>query len=543
MKSIAALVIALAAAAIAAPALCLILHLAGPSLAQDDPGATAALPPPDPLDQLCARIGAPIAQDKLSGLSSHVVTGLAPSYTEVLGTFDPYRTRSTRYLEDGSRTAQFVTLTGRDLCLTRPGETEPICGVPLQCTSGEADYVMVDDQDAPFVRISRPKPPAADAPPPAEDADWVLYAGGTALMEAPSGLVGDSGLTPARNARTRQDCAMGAGYPALDQAWAYFWDTDCGGSYAREWGNVIYVQTDGTIRSLALGAGRGLQTDRGQLTWSISDKPLPIAVECRTASNTTIPTSAEEVKSARVHITLPYTVVLGEPLVYSALVEGANDYVRNICGTDSVIAPGAIEYALHSAGTLAENDLVLRLSSGGVVPKNFATPSVRSVAAAHSAAEVSGRKRFAAYLRVLAEEDRTLRVGQALSGSSGLANLADGVRSADVQTLVALVGGLRTSMPWKQYLPTFSDGQFRQTFSVSSTDPVASYLPKSMADQSGWRAILRQVPAGPADVQLQITCLIPAADAASLSADRWVDVHATLLDFSFGQMVLRCGAP
>lgn len=514
-----------------------------PTLTESSAAAETVIAlPPAPLTQLCGKLGRPLKADEVGKLSAHVVTDISASYREVLGQFSTNRTRSTRYLSDGTKTAQFVTLSGRQLCLATPNSPEPFCGVPLVCESGEADYVMVDAQDEPFVRIDTPTTPAADAAALAEDADWVLYAGGTAGMPPPTGLVGSGAVSPSRNTRGPQDCVVGAGYPPLDKAWAYYWNSDCGRNYASGIGDVVYIDKSGDIFSLPLGPGRGLQTDQGQLTWSVSEAPLPISVECRTATDDSIPTSADEVNAIRVSITVPPKLNYTDSVVYAELVDGANVYAKRICGRDSLALPGRTEYTIHPSGKDTKGNITLRWGPGAK-PTDGSEPAFVVARTAAASATSAGQRVFGRLLRILAEEDRRTQVMAALSGSATLNNLANGLRSADVETLVALIDGFRTRMPWKEAPPLFSNGQFLQTWSLTSFDPIDSYLPSDMDSKAGWKAVLKSVPPGLYSVQLRVTCRIEASEATELPPEQWVEVFGTLLEFANGEMVLQCSAP
>ncbi len=495
----------------------------------------------DPLDGLCAAIGRPVTKDELAGFSGYVLSGLSTPYTEVIGRFREGRTRSVRYWPDESRTAQYVRLDEREICFGPNGSDDATCGVPLVCTSGEADFVMVDENDRPYARIDKPDRPANDTPEGRND--WVAFSGGSTRLQIANERLGRRD-TPARNVYENDRCKVGAGYPGLDGAFAYFWRAgNCTGPYASGTNSVIYITRDGEIKTARFGDGTGIRTSAGALYWSFA-RPLDLAIECANADDTRIPQAAAEVEAIVARIGISSDLNIGEPLVFSKLIEETDPYIERICGVPPL--PNQTRYLFEYASGEDAGKLALAILRGEgnlrVLTAQSPAYQARAEAQRSAAENASNARRFAQYIREFREAERQTAVLRILRANGRLVNLADGVRAGDVQTLVALVDGLTIRMPWAGQNPAFSDGKFQISWSVSSSDPVDTFF-QNRRQKPGWRAIERRVPAAQNRVTLRLTCYLPGSNADSLPADYFVDVEASLIRHDGNNYTLRCEAP
>ena len=496
----------------------------------------------DPLDGLCAEIGRPLTATEVAEFDGFVVQGIDVNYREVIGKFVKDRTRSVRYLENGEKTAQFVYTDGRKICLSAPGGEEVTCGVPLVCKSGESDFVMVDSNDDPFVRISRPAKPDPNAPPLPEDYDWVRYAGGTARLTIPSEPIGPRKPTPAKNAYPEENCKVGSGYPALDSAYAYYWSKAvCNQPFAQGMGIAFYLTNKGDTDAVLMGPGTGIETLKGQLRWSFSEKPMEVTVKCSDATDTAIPKTEAEVTNVDVDLIVPPTVVTGDPIIYTKLADETSRYVEDICGK----APSEYKSMLRvyrSAKTPAV-DLTLTWDGGLVVPVNSDAPALGRVLTRKKVWRIKATTVFARFIRRDIEAQKTSEILSALRAGGRLPSIADGMRENVVRTLVALTEGIPTWMPWEGRTPDFTNGEFRLSWTSVSRDPVKEFF-RTRRQREGWAEIERNLPASSKpSVKLELTCIVPARDATELATRDWVLVDATMISFSRNSMVLRCRAP
>lgn len=493
----------------------------------------------DPLDSLCAKIGRPLGTSEIAKFADHIVRGVSPGYQEVIGDFTDGRARSVRYLADGKRTAQFVYAENRKICLTSPDSDKITCAVPLVCSSDEADYVMVDLNDDPFVRIDRPAKPDPNAPLPPVDHDWVTYAGGTTRLSIENEPIGRQGATVAKNINNQDQCRVGRGHPALDGAYAYFWTgSGCNAQFASNKGIVTYLSDVGQIATIRLGKGTGIETRSGQLRWSFSEEPIKVAVKCSNQGDTAIPTSAAEVTHIEVDIVLPGSVETGDAFVYAKLVDEARGEIEQICGKRLIAKETEIRFRRGSN----ELSVDLKLVWNGVraIPASTAAPALQRVSRRNNSAKPNAITRFARFIRQSVDAQRTFAILAALREASELPNIADGMRESDVQTLVAMTKGISTRMPWASRNPDYANDEFRLSWTIVSRDPVPGFF-RTRRQHPGWVAIERAVPVSPKpQVQLSLTCIVPVRDARNLESKNWVSVDATMVSFNRDSMVMRC---
>jgi hypothetical protein len=511
---------------------------AGSTLAQSDPAEVEII---DPLDGLCAKIGRPLSATEVAKFAGHIVRGVSTEYQEVISDFTDGRARSVRYLADGKRTAQFVYAEGRKICLTAPDRDKITCGVPLVCSSSEADYVMVDLNDDPFVRIDRPAKPDPNAPLPPVDHDWVTYAGGTTRLSIEDEPIGRQGATGAKNIKNQDQCRVGRGHPALDRAYAYFWTgSGCNAQFASNNGTVTYLSDVGEIGTIKLGKGTGIETINGQLRWSFSDKPFQVAVKCFNQGDTAIPKSAREVAHIEVDIVIPSAVETGDPFVYSKLVDEVREDIERICGRGMIAKETEIRFRRGSNELSV--DLKLVWNGTRANPESNTAPALQRVSRRNNNAKPNAITRFARFIRQSVDAQKTFAILAALREASELPNIADGMRESDVQTLVAMTKGISTRMPWAMRNPNYANDEFRLSWTIMSRDPVPGFF-RTRRQHPGWVAIERAVPASPKpQVQLSLTCIVPVRDARNLANKKWVSVDATMVSFDRDSMVMRCKA-
>lgn len=503
--------------------------------------------PVDPIDAMCAELGRPLSENEVSALSDFEILGLRQEYTEIVGDFEEGRARSVRYLPEDVRTAHFVSIRSRELCLTAPGSTEAICGIPLICNSDEADLVMVDSNDQPFVAINRDSGRVVDRNAPNTDGrDWVLFAGGTADVFIPSTQIGASRLSPTTNAKMFEPagraCAVGAGHPIIDSAFSYVWPSNCQSANASGQGRVIYLSPEGEIGTIPMGPDVGIGTRGGRLYWSFpNDIPIELEVECQAVGDLRIPTSSDEVRKMVVQINVPDSVELSDQLIMRKIGETVNEYAEKICGTESDSVrrefnfEGKIRGGAASFGLVWLDDLE-RISS---IPRQY----LIRVASNNRTYRRVWDRGFASFIREKLEIDRRQEILFALEDREQLGNIANGMRSADVQTLLALGRGLTIPMPWATSNPSFSDGRFRLNWNMRSTDPAVAFF--SNRQQTGWQSVqaaMRSPSLSP--VNLNLTCLLPLARARGLTPAPVVNIEAVLGSYNgSNQMVLNCSAP
>ncbi len=496
----------------------------------------------EPLDSLCATIGRPITETEIAGFSHHVVRGFSSDYSEVIGTLSDGSTRSVRYFSDESRTAQFVNVEDRQICLTRPDTETITCGVPLVCSSGESDYVMVDDNDAPFVMIDSPQELGHQTPPLPEDHDWVTYAGGTVQMTIDNDRLAGRGTTPSRNISNRGLCQIGAGHPVLDNAFAYYWSGDsCNNAFATGEGEAIYLTQDGEVGTVKLAPGAGIKTENGRLYWNFNNQPIALAIECSTNDDTKIPTSVNEVSHIKVEIIVPDSIHVGDQLIYKKLISETGTYIEQICGTSPI--PNQTEYLISHAAEPSILDLSLIWQGTGPQPKDQDYPALQRITSGNNRAQTLGPPRFARFIRQMIDSERTESVLSIIRSSDQLPNLANGMRESRVQTLVGLTGGMTTRMPWSETNPSFTDNRYRLSWTITSTDPASEFF-RSRRQHHGWANIENSLPGSVNDpVSLRLTCFLPSAEARSLPPNRIVEIEATLMNYHSNEVILSCEAP
>lgn len=504
--------------------------------------SSSAQKPVDPLDKLCSQIGAPVSESDLQAFSRYEILPASGKDKGQIRWFRSDRARAVWDLSNGSKMANLVTIKGRQLCLNVPGGSEAVCGVPLTCMSKEADFVMVDTHDKPFVQIDKPRPRPAGAKPLPENHDWVAFAGGTADVHIPNTAVTTNGPVTGFYAGSNQGCAVGPGIPGLDSGYAYFWTSEnsCVNGYAQGTGDVVYLSQQGDVGFTALGEGSGLVTKDGTLSWSFPKSPIRLWVECDGSTSDQIPAAANEVTSVKVRLILPGSVEDGEPMVYRKLARTANSYVRKICG----VVPGGsavIHYDILPNFTSVQPSLDMYASGSGLEVNSPISEDIQSFQGELDTNVDEWRGVFGRAVSMRLRSDWRTQVTNGMHQSSSLSDVADGIEINRQEALVALTGGLTIQMPWSNQSSTYGNGQFQVDWYESSHDPVAEFLQQRSGD-SGWQQ-LSNFMTNENTSRAHLTCEISKRAAQRLPLSNMVSVRATLVTANQNDLVLECASP
>lgn len=525
------------------------VFLAGSAHAEASSGATASASrsstasakPTDPLDTLCAKIGAPVSAKELQEFSRYRISPIAGGYTEDLRWFRNDQARSVRYLANGNKSAHLATIKGRDLCLSVPGSDTPVCGVPLKCASKEADFVMVDSNDKPFVRIDKPKPPAPDAKPVSEYHDWVPFAGGTVALNIKNTALATSAEVQGLDARPSGPCSVGAGLPGLDASYAFFWESDnsCSNGNAAGPGRVVYLSQKGRISYAELGDGLGVMTKGGRLFWSFPKTPIRLWIECEGADGDKIPTTASDVTRVDARMIIPERVLDGQPIVYRKIAKAVDSYIQQICRID----PATTRIQYQDLSSFTSNTTYLDMISPGDNTLQVQTDHSPDVTEFHQLLADNLNSWQATFGKFTSNHVRTAwrkQVIGAMQDSLKLPNVANGMEINTVETLVSLSGRLSIQMPWDNHSLTYNNGNFRVDWYEFSDSPVTDFLQRHSNDP-GWQQLAPYMKNEHVS-RVNLTCVIPKSAAQRLPLTNWASVQATLTHVDQNNLVLDCTA-
>jgi len=499
-------------------------------------GTTVASSSPPPL---CKDLGTPIESARLPALTGARIKARpsgAAEFEELFSVFDSNRARSARLLPDDLRTAQFVELDGRRICLDLPDQEKRQCSVPIRCLSGEADFVLADDRGEPFAQLELA---AAGEPPLARGHDWVRYAGGSFVLPlSASGPLSDDMLT-VPNMRA-DGCAVGRGHPDLDQAFAFGWEgTKCPASgRASGAGTVLFLRKNGHPSSLTFGPGTGLALVDGKIEWSFPTAPITGRLECAT-TNGGIPTRAEDVASIKFYLTVPSTVNLGDIFVTEQIMSEALPLVEEICGVpgdqrdvdyriDLTVPAGPPRYI--ETGFEARGNFYFSLN--GDEDENIALRDFKR----DNELTRRLRQRFVDFLTRDFRSKWNEEMRRQIEGEAQINNPANVLSHDEIGTLLGFMDGRSIPMQWDSTV--VEDGVFISSNLFSSNVPLDFYFGDLDGDQwFQWQtAVQVTTPAR----QVLVECRIPAGAAEQLPHTGNFWVTAELVSFDGGRLVMEC---
>lgn len=444
-----------------------------------------------------------------------------------------------RYFPDGTRTAQYVKVDERNLCLDLPEFDEPVCAIPLACTSDEADYVMLTDAGDPIARITVQNDETDSEIVLEEGHDWVKFAGGTFSLTIDESDPLSSHASPSIN--SLDICSIGAGVPEIDNAYAYRWtNSSCKSLKANGFGTVVYLDKYGEFGQTDFGHGRGLIMKNGKIYWDFPEKPIVVSLQCLSGKDE-IPTTASEVKSMVFDVDVPRGVSTGEPLIYNRIVKDILPYGKRICGVSPRATP--IKILLNTKHNIYSDPITLMVIDGTTIISYAAKTNnlIKREKITDEIVAVSLGRLFGEFLKT--EIDRNFRdsLREMLIRDIQIDNLADVQQEFPIKTLVALVDGLQINMPWSD--PVFENGKFQVTWKSRASDPFESFFIDSKRSGSGWQKIRTLLPSRSERIELIITCLISPRDATRFPEENLVEVRGTLVSYANQKLVLNCSSP
>lgn len=521
----------------------------------------AAQPKADPLYSTCKEFGAPLSIDRLEEIEAFSITGLRDGveiFREVVGAYDAQhkRARSTRYpittaaddlsqngvasqtdeaqnatLFSEDRTAHFVSLRGRRMCLEDPDTGVAQCAIPISCLSGEAEFVLLNQSDIPFATAEKPKK-SLDIPP--KGFDWVRHAGGTVYLDLNDTKALASGRSPAPIVLQESGCVIGAGIPELDAAYAWTWlRGECNDVGPKGNLDIAYLSKDGTVGTFYIGKERGVAASGHELHWSFPKRPMRAVITCG-ARDRNIPQSGNEVGQADVVLEVPSPVEIVEPLVYTKVIGALRPKIAQICDPDDPQITTKVQVKKP-----AIEPITFRLTPDAVKPD---LPSEQArftlLRARDDLAFEQLKNSFGGFIRRQVELERQREVKNAVTVSKSLNNLANGFRDYPIETVVALADGMNTSIYWS--MPSFSDGVFRVENQYSSRDPVSRFFQRNSS--AAWSRFKEAVPNEWGKYTLTMICVVSPKSARKFQPKKWADVRVKLQSFSGRTAVLTCEA-
>lgn len=485
--------------------------------------------------KFCERLGAPISQSTFNELSGYEIRAFENeerSFVEKIGPIDVgKRTRSSRFMKDGSRSAHHVSFLNSKLCLEGPDKGEENCNYVFECQSKKGTFVSFGENERPLLKLTKP-PKAIKA---ASDNDWVKFARGSAFLSIPSDELQNRGSNPVN---ARASCTIGAGHPEIDSAELFAWrGSNCQAGFAVGAGEVLVLNRDGSISSVPLGPDLGLETKKGKLRWSFPDFSFdPLHVECYSKTRG-IPQTSEDVYSVEMILSVPSSIQLGEKLIYEKIFAEARSIANKICAPRrsariklTINRSNRQPFVLAASGN--KSGVPRPLESRHAVLK---IEEDRDVSAANKAYPIFGN-----FIRKTSEAQRREKIERQLSGSTPISHIANAYREFPLETVVSLANTATIKLPW--FAPEFSNDVFTISWRSVSTDPVDEYF-ASKSSTTSWNTLRGRIPSpSKKQASIRITCKIPREDALEFSPNRWVTSSATLQSYSTSntQIALDC---
>lgn len=520
-------------------ALCALIAVPCAGLAQETAREAPPRAGPDPMDRFCLSLGRPASRqevENLSGASLDILADPETRYSEVLGNLREDRPRSNRYMEDGDRSANPVSLDGRRLCLTLAGKTEPDCGLLLQCTSGEAAFVLLSGLGDPVARVHLDGRAPQNRQAGTEAEDWITYAGGSFALGFEDGeplsrkLLARSG--------TRKGCRIGDGFADIDRADLFFWSgADCRGGRVKAPGTIIHLDRKGVLGHVDFRDDSGLSLKDGMIVWDFPDDPLPVRLTCE-GKDQSIPASAEEVAEIGFLVRYPRSLFVGEPVIYKRIVRALLPYVEKICGV-----PGdrhVVRVRFEQEGRTSNKPMQLTVRNAAVqTPTGFGGDAVEFERTQDNGHKSAAVREFRRHVVDHANRQYLDRLRETIGGNGRIPSLANAMHHFKVPTLVALAKGRTFRMPWQH--PTFDNGVFTVRWRVTPDNPVKDYM-SSKPYGNLWDDIRNGVSTNQNVPRLQVTCRIPEAAAIKLPEASWVTVSGDLVTYNGDRLILKCSA-